>query len=348
MVITKKLGILFGVAGGALAIGLIALFTFLNATFTEVSLGQYIGLEAEYYELTITDSDVENSLLEEILYYRNNVQITDRPVRNGDIANIDYSGTVDGAPFEYGSDTGYELEVGSGSFMDGFEEQVIGMSIGQTSEIHVTFPDPYEGNPDLSGAAAVFVVTVNSIVGKEVPDIITDDMIAEISTTHSTVSEYREYIRSQLESQAEATNIQNQRNAVWSIISENSTVENPSNEKAKYYSNIYEVNYTEYADNYEMTLSEFVQQYLGMTTEEFNEEKKAYGEASAIRCAITEAIAKEQNITTTSDEYKAYVEKYGYDSDYEKQYGQAIIDDVLYEKVMDFIIDNTTFTVLTD
>ena len=144
------------------------------AVYPEVTLGQYKGIEAPRAEINVTDEDVENRLKEMADRNSRMVSVDDRAVQQGDIANIDFEGFLDGVPFDGGKSDNFDLEIGSGSFVPGFEDQVAGMSITEEKDIDITFPEDYHA--DLAGKAVVFHVKVNSIKMKEVPAL--DDEFA--------------------------------------------------------------------------------------------------------------------------------------------------------------------------
>ena len=182
----KSIIIVVGIIVLVIAISILS-----SNTPTKIQLGQYKGIKIMDSKTTVSNKDVENALIDAVMSKQEEVKIKDRAVRKGDKANIDFAGKVDGVLFDGGSAKGYDLVIGSGSFIPGFEDQVVGMKTGQTKDIKVTFPDPYTANTDLSGKKAVFTVKVNSIHGKIVPDKITDAMIKKISDTHLTVKKMR-------------------------------------------------------------------------------------------------------------------------------------------------------------
>ena len=311
---------------------------------TIVTLGNYLGINVEIEEIKVTDSDVENAIIDAIIKDYENVAITNRPVRNGDIANIDYSGKVDGKLFDGGTDTKYDLEIGSRRFIDSFEKQIIGMKVGQTKDIKVTFPDPYTSD-NLAGKEAIFTVKVNSISGKIIPNTITDAMIKEISDTYTSVSEYRKYVRTKLEEQATNTNNENKQQSVWNNIVDRSKVENLSSSKVKYYSKLYESEYKSYAEYYGVSFEEFVTSYVGITMKEFIADKKSYAEQIVKEQAIVDAIAKEQKISITDAEYNDYLKENNISSEEEKQSGESIKDRMLYDKVVEFVTSKANITI---
>ena len=310
----------------------------------KVTLGEYKGIEASYTKKIVTDEDIENALIGVVTAKDENVEITDRPVRNGDIVNIDYVGKMDGKEFENGADTRADLEIGSGSFIDGFEKQVIGMNVGDEKDITVTFPDPYQNNPDFSGKEAVFTVKVNSISGKVIPSEVTDEMIKELDNDYESVGEYREYLKSELEKNAEEINTERKEQAVWAVVLENSKATKLPNKKVKYYSNLFEKSYMSYADSYQVDLNTFVTEYMGSTMDEFNASKKEYGERMTTDIVILEAIADKEDLSISKKKFNSYIKENKISDTDKKQNGESIKDNLLFEKVIKFIINKATIT----
>jgi len=325
---------------------IVILVTGCSKSIAKVTLGQYLGIEVEVEEIVITDEDVENAVIDAVTAEQENVVIKNRPVRKGDTVNIDYAGKVDGVAFEGGTDTGYDLVIGSGKFIEGFEEQIIGMNIGTVADINITFPDPYYNSLELSGAEAVFTVKINSITGKVVPEKITDDMIKEVSDTYSTLEAFREYVRGELEAEAEYYNTQNKQDAVWNQIVNNCKVEKISKKKMDYYADLFENYYQDYADMFGITLSEFTASFLGMTKKDFDEYKQKYAETQVTYYAIAEAIAKKEGISVSDSEYKTYLNELYLSSDEEKKYGESIKDEMLLMKVIEFVTSEAKITMV--
>ena len=163
------------------------------AVYPEVTLGQYKGLEAPRAEAVVTDADVDARLGE--MAERNSRMVDqDRPAQNGDIANIDFEGFLEGKPFDGGKGDNYDLTLGSGSFVPGFEEQVVGMSAGEEKDIDITFPENYHA--DLAGKAVVFHVKVNAVKVKELPEM--DDEFAKDVSEFDTLEELKADVRAKL------------------------------------------------------------------------------------------------------------------------------------------------------
>ena len=167
----------------------------------DVELGQYthLGIEKKVEEVTDDDvmADIERARDRAARY----VEVTDREAKLDDQANIDYQGLLDGVPFEGGTAQGHELVLGSGAFIPGFEDQVVGMKIGEEKDLNVTFPENYHSE-ELAGKPVVFKVKLNSLREKEVPAL-DDEFVKDVSETANTVDEYKKEIREKLEKQAE-------------------------------------------------------------------------------------------------------------------------------------------------
>lgn len=163
----------------------------------EVELGQYKDLEVTKYDREVTDEDVEESLENRRTQFAELVIKEDAPAEEGDTVVIDYEGSVDGEVFEGGSATNYSLELGSDSFIPGFEEQLIGAETGSEVEVKVTFPEDYHAE-DLAGKEAVFNVTVHEIKAKELPEL-DDEFAKDVDDEVETIDELREKIREELE-----------------------------------------------------------------------------------------------------------------------------------------------------
>lgn len=337
-----------------MSMSLLAAFTLsiTGCNASNVTLGAYKGIEVTATQVSVTDEILEEELLSAIQKSMDYKEITDRAVIDGDTTNIDYIGKIDGVEFNGGSATGYDLVIGSGTFIDGFEDQIIGMEIGKTKDIEVTFPENYS-QASYAGKIAVFTVTLNSIKVKEVPDEITDEMIQQISTEYSTVEEYKKYLKAELEKDAEELNLQSKQKAVWDAVVEACEVKNISSESVSSYAADYKANYEKSALQYGVTLTEFLQTYMnGMTEEQLDSELQSMGEQYIKEQMIVVEIAKVENITVSDEEYQSYLEDQATAQSatteaFEQKFGTYIKDQLLYEKVRDFLVENANIT-LTD
>jgi len=176
------------------------IFTATVAVKPEVKLGEYIGLEAEFKQALITDDDVENEIKDVADKNARLVPIEDRVSQIGDTLQIDFEGFIDGVQFENGKGEKYNLELGSNSFINGFEEQLTGKTAGESATVNVRFPDDYASS-DLKGKDAVFEVVVHSIKKKELPEI--DDEFAQDVSEFDTLDEYKADVRKKLTERGE-------------------------------------------------------------------------------------------------------------------------------------------------
>ena len=189
----------------------------------EVKLGAYKGLSAPKDEVVISEEDV-NAELKPYIERASRLVTVDRAAENGDVAVIDYEGFKDGVPFEGGKGEGYSLELGSGTFIPGFEEQVVGLKAGEEKDLNVTFPEEY-GAEDLAGAAVVFHVKVNDVKAKERPEL--DDEFAKDVSEFDTLEEFKADLSAKLKERREAQNLNAFRECLMDQVVDNMEVEIP-------------------------------------------------------------------------------------------------------------------------
>lgn len=313
-----------------------------------VSLPEYKGMELSATKTEVTDEYIDSYIDYILSQYPVYEEVTGRAVENGDIVNIDYEGKKDGVAFEGGTAQGYDLTIGSGTFIEGFEEGLIGVNVGETVDLNLTFPEEYH-SADLAGQAVVFTVTVNSI-SISTPAELNDEFVAQFG--NSSVEEFRNSAIISLEDSAEATYQTELQNQAIDILTAGCefTDELPEGLYA-YYQQQIKANFENYASAYGMDLNTFISQAYGTTEEEFNaqiEEGAANSTRQAMACAL---IAKQEGITVTDEEVEADLAenyaKLGYESP-EAYKENASIEDyrdyLLTNKVVEFIIDNAVIT----
>ncbi len=312
-----------------------------------IIIPEYLNIEVTdpgLYE--VTDDDVDYEISYVLDAYAEYVEITDRAVEDGDVVNLDYTGYVDGEAFDNGADTGYDLTIGSGTFIDGFEDGLIGAEVGETLDVEVTFPEDYY--EDLAGKDAVFVCTINSISANVSPEL-TDEFVQSISDTCTTVEEYRADIWAQLEEYYAGEYEYNLQSAVWEAVYESVEVTTyPTSIVDALVAQLNE-SYTSQAEYYGMTLEDLITAY-GMTTDEFD--AYIYEVACQIYVSnrIVEYIAAEQDLDLTDEEYAEEIaeiaEYYGYESS-EDLLTYADEDDVkmdiLTDVVVEWLVENVTW-----
>ncbi|MEB7788080.1 trigger factor [Staphylococcus equorum] len=191
----------------------------------EIELGDYKGLEIEKQNVELTEEELQESIDHQLGHLAEMVVKEDGAVEDGDTVNIDFDGYVDGEQFEGGQAEGYDLEIGSGSFIPGFEEQLVGVKIGEEKDVTVTFPEEYHAE-ELAGKEATFKAKVNEIKYKDVPEL-TDEVANELDAEANTVDEYKENLRKKLTEQKETDAENNQKEEAISKASNNASVEIP-------------------------------------------------------------------------------------------------------------------------
>jgi trigger factor len=190
----------------------------------EVELGAYMGVEVKKAEASVTDEDFEKEFNKLVEKNARLITVSDRPIQSGDTAIIDFEGFIDSVPFEGGKGEDYSLVIGSGTFIPGFEDQLIGKNVGDDVDVNVTFPEEY-GKEDLNGKAALFKVLVKEIKVKELPTV--DDEFAKDVSEFDTLEEYKQDMRNKLEESAKNKADRDNEESVIQKVVENATVEIP-------------------------------------------------------------------------------------------------------------------------
>lgn len=280
------------------------IFTATVAVKPEVTLGEYKGIEVEVEKAEVSDEEV-NAELDKVRDQNSRmVTVEDRAVENGDIAVIDYEGFCDGVAFAGGKGTDHALTIGSHSFIDTFEDQLIGKNIGEEVDVNVTFPEEYHA-PELAGKPALFKVTIKKINKKELPEL--DDEFAQEASEFDTLDEYKADIKaSLLEKKAEAAKAKKE-DAVVDKIIENATMEipEPMIESKKY----------QMAEDYAQRLQASglsIDQYFkftGMTVESFMETLAPQALKAIQYRLVLEAVVKAENIVISDEEIDAEMQK---------------------------------------
>ena len=320
-----------------------------------VVLGDYKGIEAVKGETNISEEELDSYIAYLFSASSELKEVTDRDVvENGDVVNIDFEGKKDGVAFDGGTSQGYDLEIGSGSFIAGFEEGLVGVKKGETVDLNLTFPENY-GAADLAGEDVVFTVTVNGIYASVTPEL-TDEYVAGLGMDNvATVEEYRAYWKSMLEESKAQSVMQDVEAQILTQITEAATVtEVPQALVDKFYDAT--VNTMTYqASVYGMDLETFMAAYYGMDSEAFEAENKATAEVSAKQALVCLKIAKEEGISVSDEELNAAVEEryaeYGSTSadDFKAMIDvEEFRDSLLLNKVVDFLVENATITEVTE
>jgi trigger factor len=316
----------------------------------EVELGEYKGVEVKKAEYTVSDEEVNSSLKS---MQEKNARIETRgeggTVENGNIAIIDFKGFVDGVAFEGGEGTDYSLEIGSGTFIGDFEEQIIGATAGEMREIKVTFPEEY-GREELNGKPALFEVTVKEIKVKELPEL--DDEFAKEVSEFDTLDELKADLRTKAEASNELRAKREYEEAVINTVVDNAKIEVPEVMVKKETDNM--IKDLEMRLKYQgMDLNTYYQ-YTNSSEDKMREFMKDSAERKVRTDLVISKIAKAEDISASDEEVKAKAEEFA------KQYGEKDIEktvdlliksqgeylklDVVNEKVIKMLVDNSKAT----
>jgi len=310
-----------------------------------VEVGNVIGLKYTLEVAPVTD-DAVNSFVNSALKekgYGEEKEITDRAVQNGDTVNIDFVGKKDGVAFEGGTSQGYDLVIGSNSFIEGFEAGLVGATVGETRNLDLKFPENY-GKDELNGAAVVFEVKVNSIKATVYPEL-TDEIVAEISDS-KTVAEYLKYANDQVVSANQQTAIKNANDSVWAQAMENLKINKIPDREYKFFEEYAREDYENYAASYGVTLDDLIKQ-SGLTNEQFEQEIASYAKGYAEFYLANVAIARNQDIEITDAEYATGLENFAKQNNYSsaKEAENSIDTEIfklslLAEKVLNYLVEN--------
>ena len=320
------------------------IFTATVAVKPEVTLGEYKGLEYNAEPVEVTEEDLAAELKRVQEQNSRTVTVEDRAVENGDITTIDYEGFVDGTPFEGGKAENQELVIGSHSFIDTFEEQLVGKNIGEEVEVNVTFPEEYHAK-ELAGKPAVFKVKVNGIKVKELPEL--DDEFASDVSDFDTMDEYKEDVKKKLLEKKEKEAKTAKENALVEKAIENAQMEIPDA--------MIETQARQMVDDFAQRLQmqglsmQQYMQYTGMDVAKMVEQMKPQAEKRIKTRLVLEKIAETESIEVTDEEINAEIEKmasaYKMEADKLKEYmGDAekenMKKDLAVQKAVDLLMES--------
>ena len=310
----------------------------------EVELGTYKGIEIEKVDTVVSGEDVDNEIERVRKTNARKVDITDRAAQDGDITNIDFEGFVDEVAFEGGKGEGYDLTLGSKSFIPGFEDQIIGHSIGEEFDVNVTFPEDYHSE-ELKGKAAVFKCKINSIKENQLPEL-DDEYVSDISDAE-TVEDYKATIRKQLEEKKEKQAKATRENKAIEKLIESSKMDIPAS--------MIENQQHSMLDEFKQQLAmqgmsfDMYSQYTGMNEDVMIEQVKPEAEKRVKSRLVLEAVSKAENIEVSDEDLDKKLEDmaamYKMDAaklkdlvgDKEKE---AIKKDIAVEKAAELIVEN--------
>ncbi|MBQ8343533.1 MAG: trigger factor [Clostridia bacterium] len=268
----------------------------------EVKISNYKGMKIQKFEYTVKDEEVDAEVARVQDRNARKVEVTDRAAQNGDIVNIDFVGTVDGVKFDGGEAEGFDLTLGSGQFIPGFEDQVVGMNIGEKKDVNVTFPENYQAEA-LKGKPAVFAVTLNKIQGKELPEL-TDEFIKE-ATGSETVADYKAKTKERLQAQADRRANDQTENSILDAIAANAEVEIPQAMIEREIDGL--VQKFEYQLMYQgLKLQDYLD-FLKITNADFRKNYVEQAEKNVKSQLIISQLIKDEKIEATEEEVDAKV-----------------------------------------
>ena len=269
----------------------------------EFELGQYKGIEVAKVDYNVTDEEVD-AKLNELQEKASRLVDSDKEIENGDTANIDFEGFKDDVAFEGGKAEGHNLVIGSGSFIPGFEDQLIGKKAGEEVDVNVTFPADYHAE-ELAGAPVVFKVKVNAVKVKELPEL--NDEFAQDTTEFETLAELKADLKAKAEEEAAAKAKSEERNAVVEAVVANTEVEVPETMvNAQIDNSIMELNYSLQYQGFSI---EQLLEMTGKSMQELRDERKEDAEKSVKASLVVDAIAKAENVEVSEEEVEAEVAK---------------------------------------
>ncbi len=309
-----------------------------------VKLGTYLGIEAEKASAELTDKDIEEAIEDILDYYKDYEQIKEGVVATGDTVGIDFVGKMNGETFEGGTGS-YDLKIGSGSFIDGFEDGLIGVKVGETVDLDLTFPKDYQ-SADLAGKAVVFTVTVKYKLGTEKVRPELNEAFAK-KLGYKTVEALKEHLVKFLKEQKESEVQNNFMIDLWDKIIDNCEI--------KKHEGIYDEYYDGFVGQYEaeaeyrkVTLEKLLETYYGLKYDEFVKYAEDYAQSCMEQELVCRAIAKNENMVVSDEDYAKILSDYYQqnsshfkdDAELEAYYGKdRLINDVLLRKAMDLVVE---------
>ena len=300
-------------------------------------LGKYKGVEVTKASTEVTDEELNTKIQSILDANPEYIEITDRPAQNGDTVDIDYVGMKDGVAFDGGTAQGQKLELGSKSFIDGFEDGLVGAKTGDELSLNLTFPEDYT-DKDLAGQAVVFDVTVNGIEEKK--DAVLDDNFVQRMSDFTTVDEFKADTMADMEAQKEEQAEQQIENDAFTAAVNNSEFDlNQAAVDAQYENQLNY--YTSMVQAYGMTMESYASMF-GMTEDQFKEELKSSAELAIKQQLLSAAIAEKEGLTVEDTDRQPIADQYGMDiAALQESYGAEAVDEtaMLY-KVLAFVKDN--------
>jgi len=306
----------------------------------EAVLKDYKGIELKKEEISVSDEDVAKKLAEVREQNARIIDVDDRPVKTGDTVTIDYAGSIDGVPFEGGTDQEHKLTIGSGQFIPGFEDQIIGKNIGDEFDVRVTFPEKYHAE-ELAGKEAVFAVKLHAITEKELPEL--DDELAQDVSDFDTLAEYKEDIKKELFHEKEHKAEHEREHQIMDALVERLEVELPEPMiDLEVENQIYNMENRMRAQGFSL---EQYMQFTGQTMSALQDSLKESAAKSIKGRLALEAVAKAENLEVTAEdlekEYQQMAESYNMEV-------EKIKEVVPEEEVKDTLLNRKALSLVTE
>ena len=320
------------------------IFTAEVALKPEVTLGKYKGVTVDKIDVTVTDEEVDKAVAEEAERNARSISVTDRAVKDGDEIILNFEGFVDGVAFQGGKGENYPLTIGSGQFIPGFEEQLVGKNINEECDVNVTFPEDYQAE-DLKGKAAVFKCTVLEIKEKQLPEI--DDEFASEVSEFDTLAEYKEDVKKNLEDKKVLDAKNAKEDAVVEAIIADAKMDIPEAMLETQKRQMIE-DFAQRIQSQGLSFDQYMQ-FTGMTAEGLLEQVTPQAEQRIKSRLVLEAVAAAEKIEPTEEDFEAEVAKmatdYGMEADKVKEaLGESgkkqVMDDLAVSKAVEFVVSN--------
>ncbi len=280
------------------------IYTATVALKPEVTLGKYLGVEVPKSEVTVSEEEINAEIDRERTQNARDIDVDDRPVKDGDHIKLDFDGSVDGVPFEGGKSTDYDLTVGSGSFIPGFEEQIVGKNIGEDFDVNVTFPEEYH-EESLKGKDAVFKCRVNSISERQLPEL-NDDFVQDISE-FDTVDEYKADVEKKLRERKEEQAKSEKETAAVKAAVKNASMLVPEGMIEDQASRMLE-EFAQQIQSQGLSMDQYMQ-FTGMDAAKLLEQMKPQALERIQNSLVLEAVAKAENIEISEERFDEEISK---------------------------------------
>lgn len=308
-----------------------------------VTLGQYRGVEVPKTEVNVTEEEISAEIDKERDQNSRMIDVDDRAVENGDRIKLDFDGSVDGVPFEGGKAENYELTVGSGSFIPGFEDQIVGKGIGEEFDVNVTFPEDYQAE-NLKGKAAVFKCRVNSIQVKEIPEL-NDDFVQDVSE-FETVDEYKASVETKLREKKETEAKNRKKNAALAEAVKNAQMDIPDAMIMEQARRMLD-EFAQRIQSQGLTMDQYMQ-FTGMDQGKMLDQMKPEALRRIQNSLVLEAVVKAENITVSEEKYDEEITKLAKAYNMEKDKLVSLMGEESVKTMKDEMADEEAAQLLAD